>query len=93
MSSKPEIFSIHFNGQVLEQNRRKVSTISLVGGASTTANMTVSQKGRWLISSLVQKHLQGKGTSVQVAVIQLECLSCLFLLISESAAKFVKCGG
>ncbi|KAM7180046.1 coagulation factor V-like isoform 2-T2 [Macrochelys suwanniensis] len=58
MSSKPEIFSIHFNGQVLEQNRRKVSTINLVGGASTTANMTVSQKGRWLISSLVQKHLQ-----------------------------------
>ncbi|XP_005294581.2 coagulation factor V-like [Chrysemys picta bellii] len=58
MSSKPEIFSIHFNGQVLEQNRRKVSTVNLVGGASTTANMTVSQKGRWLISSLVQKHLQ-----------------------------------
>uniref|UniRef100_A0A8C0GY57 Coagulation factor V n=1 Tax=Chelonoidis abingdonii TaxID=106734 RepID=A0A8C0GY57_CHEAB len=62
------IFSIHFNGQVLEQNRRKVSTVSLVGGASTTANMTVSQKGRWLISSLVQNHLQGKGTSVQEAV-------------------------
>nr|XP_023966358.1 venom prothrombin activator pseutarin-C non-catalytic subunit-like isoform X1 [Chrysemys picta bellii] len=58
MSSKPEIFSIHFNGQVLEQNRCKVSTVNLVGGASTTANMTVSQKGRWLISSLVQKHLQ-----------------------------------
>ncbi|TFJ97096.1 Coagulation factor V [Platysternon megacephalum] len=58
MSSKPEIFSIHFNGQVLEQNRRKVSTVSLVAGASTTVNMTVSQKGRWLISSLVQKHLQ-----------------------------------
>ncbi|XP_050818736.1 coagulation factor V-like [Gopherus flavomarginatus] len=58
MSSKPEIFSIHFNGQVLEQNRRKVSTVKLVGGASTTANMTVSQKGRWLISSLVQNHLQ-----------------------------------
>ncbi|XP_006112277.2 coagulation factor V [Pelodiscus sinensis] len=58
MSSKPEIFSIHFNGQVLEQNHHKVSTVSLVGGASTTANMTVSQNGRWLISSLVQKHLQ-----------------------------------
>ncbi|XP_074856068.1 coagulation factor V isoform X2 [Carettochelys insculpta] len=58
MSSKPEIFSIHFNGQVLEQNHHKVSTVHLVGGASTTANMTVSQKGRWLISSLVQKHLQ-----------------------------------
>ncbi|XP_067402211.1 coagulation factor V isoform X2 [Emydura macquarii macquarii] len=60
MSSKPEIFSIHFNGQVLEQNHRRVSTISLVGGAATTANMTVSQKGRWLISSLVQKHLQAQ---------------------------------
>uniref|UniRef100_K7F2H6 Coagulation factor V n=1 Tax=Pelodiscus sinensis TaxID=13735 RepID=K7F2H6_PELSI len=58
MSSKPEIFSIHFNGQVLEQNHHKVSTVSIVGGASTTANMTVSQNGRWLISSLVQKHLQ-----------------------------------
>uniref|UniRef100_A0A8C4WFS3 Plastocyanin-like domain-containing protein n=1 Tax=Gopherus evgoodei TaxID=1825980 RepID=A0A8C4WFS3_9SAUR len=72
MSSKPEIFSIHFNGQVLEQNRRKVSTVNLVGGASTTANMTVSQKGRWLISSLVQNHLQGKGTSVQEAIVQLQ---------------------
>uniref|UniRef100_A0A8C4WAP1 Plastocyanin-like domain-containing protein n=1 Tax=Gopherus evgoodei TaxID=1825980 RepID=A0A8C4WAP1_9SAUR len=72
MSSKPEIFSIHFNGQVLEQNHRKVSTVNLVGGASTTANMTVSQKGRWLISSFVQNHLQGKGTSVQEAVVQLQ---------------------
>uniref|UniRef100_A0A8D0GD40 ferroxidase n=1 Tax=Sphenodon punctatus TaxID=8508 RepID=A0A8D0GD40_SPHPU len=58
MSSKPEIFSIHFNGQVLEQKHHKVSSVSLVGGSSTTANMTVSQKGRWLISSLIQKHLQ-----------------------------------
>uniref|UniRef100_A0A8C8RC81 Coagulation factor V n=1 Tax=Pelusios castaneus TaxID=367368 RepID=A0A8C8RC81_9SAUR len=60
MSSTPEIFSIHFNGQALEQYHRRLSTISLVGGASTTANMTVSQQGRWLISSLVQKHLQAQ---------------------------------
>ncbi|KAM6292526.1 coagulation factor V [Porphyrio hochstetteri] len=58
MSSKPEIFSIHINGQSMEQRHRQVSTVNLVGGASTTVNMTVSEEGRWLISSLVQKHLQ-----------------------------------
>ncbi|XP_042313402.1 coagulation factor V [Sceloporus undulatus] len=58
MSSGPEIFSIHFNGQTLEQNQYKVSTVNLVGGASATANMSVSKTGRWLISSLVAKHLQ-----------------------------------
>ncbi|XP_074450992.1 coagulation factor V isoform X3 [Larus michahellis] len=58
MSSKPEIFSIHINGQSMEQRHRRVSTVNLVGGASTTVNMTVSEEGRWLISSLVQKHLQ-----------------------------------
>uniref|UniRef100_A0A8C6X341 Plastocyanin-like domain-containing protein n=1 Tax=Naja naja TaxID=35670 RepID=A0A8C6X341_NAJNA len=60
MSSSPEIFSVHFNGQTLEQNHYKVSTINLVGGASVTANMSVSRTGKWLISSLVAKHLQGK---------------------------------
>uniref|UniRef100_A0A8B9FQM9 Plastocyanin-like domain-containing protein n=1 Tax=Amazona collaria TaxID=241587 RepID=A0A8B9FQM9_9PSIT len=58
MSSKPEIFSIHINGQSMEQRRRRVSTVNLLGGASTTVNMTVTEEGRWLISSLVQKHLQ-----------------------------------
>ncbi|XP_009979414.1 PREDICTED: coagulation factor V [Tauraco erythrolophus] len=58
MSSKPEIFSIHINGQSMEQRHHRVSTVNLVGGASTTVNMTVSEEGRWLISSLVQKHLQ-----------------------------------
>ncbi|XP_053166904.1 coagulation factor V isoform X2 [Hemicordylus capensis] len=58
MSSAPEIFSIHFNGQTLEQNHYRVSTVNLVGGASATANMSVSQTGKWLISSLVQKHWQ-----------------------------------
>ncbi|KAM9565692.1 coagulation factor V [Guaruba guarouba] len=58
MSSKPEIFSIHINGQSMEQRQRRVSTVNLLGGASTTVNMTVTEEGRWLISSLVQKHLQ-----------------------------------
>ncbi|KFW91179.1 Coagulation factor V, partial [Phalacrocorax carbo] len=61
MSSKPEIFSIHINGQSMEQRHHRVSTVNLVGGTSTTVNMTVSEEGRWLISSLVQKHLQGKA--------------------------------
>ncbi|XP_071615057.1 coagulation factor V [Heliangelus exortis] len=58
MSSKPEIFSVHINGQSMEQRHRRISTVNLVGGAAATVNMTVSQEGRWLISSLVQKHLQ-----------------------------------
>ncbi|XP_010225517.1 PREDICTED: venom prothrombin activator pseutarin-C non-catalytic subunit-like, partial [Tinamus guttatus] len=58
MSSKPEIFSIHINGQTMQQRNHRISTVNLVGGASTTVNMTVSEEGRWLISSLVQKHLQ-----------------------------------
>uniref|UniRef100_A0A2K5DSE6 Coagulation factor V n=1 Tax=Aotus nancymaae TaxID=37293 RepID=A0A2K5DSE6_AOTNA len=58
MSSGPELFSIHFNGQVLEQNHHKVSAITLVSATSTTANMTVSPEGKWIISSLTPKHLQ-----------------------------------
>ncbi|KAM6438830.1 coagulation factor V [Rhynochetos jubatus] len=58
MSSEPEIFSIHINGQSMEQRHRRVSAVNLVGGASTTVNMTVTEEGRWLISSLVQKHRQ-----------------------------------
>ncbi|XP_036611939.1 coagulation factor V isoform X2 [Trichosurus vulpecula] len=58
MSSGPELFSIHYNGQVLEHNSRKVSAIPLVAATSTTANMTVSHEGRWKISSLIPKHFQ-----------------------------------
>ncbi|CAH2220387.1 coagulation factor V [Pelobates cultripes] len=58
MSSKPEIFSVHFFGQSLEQNHHRVSVIGLVGSSSTTANMTVSQSGRWLITSLIHKHIE-----------------------------------
>ncbi|XP_059934646.1 coagulation factor V [Mesoplodon densirostris] len=58
MSSGPELFSIHFNGQVLEQNHHKISAITLVSATSTTANMTVSLEGRWIISSLIPKHFQ-----------------------------------
>ncbi|GAB1285630.1 Coagulation factor V [Apodemus speciosus] len=58
MSSGPELFSIHFNGQVLEQNQHKVSTVTLVSGTSMTANMTMSPEGKWIVSSLIPKHYQ-----------------------------------
>ncbi|XP_066456094.1 coagulation factor V isoform X2 [Eleutherodactylus coqui] len=58
LSSKPEFFSIHFFEHSLEQNHHKVSIISLASMATTTANMTVSESGKWKISSLVEKHLE-----------------------------------
>ncbi|XP_006887516.1 PREDICTED: coagulation factor V [Elephantulus edwardii] len=58
MSSGPELFSVHFSGQVLEQNHHKVSAITLVSATSTTANMTVSPEGRWSITSLIPKHFR-----------------------------------
>ncbi|XP_073419907.1 coagulation factor V [Dendrobates tinctorius] len=58
LSSKPEFFSIHIFEHSLEQKLHKVSMISLASMASTTANMTVTQTGRWNISSLVEKHLE-----------------------------------
>ncbi|XP_048213738.1 coagulation factor V [Perognathus longimembris pacificus] len=71
MSSGPELFSIHFNGQVLEQNHHKVSAITLVSATSTTANMTVSPEGKWIISSLIPKHFQA---GMQVYVDIKDCL-------------------
>ncbi|XP_055964538.1 LOW QUALITY PROTEIN: coagulation factor V [Sorex fumeus] len=58
MSSEPELFSIHFNGQVLEQSRRRISAVTLVSATALTANMTTSPEGRWDILSLVPKHFQ-----------------------------------
>uniref|UniRef100_A0A8C5L535 Coagulation factor V n=1 Tax=Jaculus jaculus TaxID=51337 RepID=A0A8C5L535_JACJA len=67
MSSGPELFSIHFNGQVLEQKNHKVSAITLVSATSTTANMTVSPEGKWIISSLIPKHFQA-GMQVYIDI-------------------------
>uniref|UniRef100_A0A6I8P7S7 Coagulation factor V n=1 Tax=Ornithorhynchus anatinus TaxID=9258 RepID=A0A6I8P7S7_ORNAN len=58
MSSGPELFSLHFSGQVLEHNGHKLSTFNLVGATSFTANMTVSHEGWWMISSLVPLHME-----------------------------------
>ncbi|XP_072901602.1 coagulation factor V isoform X2 [Hemitrygon akajei] len=60
MSYDPEIFSVHFNGQVLLQNNHKVSSISLIPGSSITAEMFPSEVGKWLVSSQVQHHRQAE---------------------------------
>ncbi|KAK6486843.1 coagulation factor V [Huso huso] len=58
MSSEPELFSIHFNGQVLEHSGHKVSAVSLITASSTTANMTANHLGTWLMSSQLPRHLE-----------------------------------
>ncbi|XP_036890788.1 coagulation factor V isoform X2 [Sturnira hondurensis] len=67
MSSGPELFSIHFNGQVLEQNRRKISAMTLVSATSVTANMTMGPGGKWIVSSLTPTHFQaGMQASIDI---------------------------
>ncbi|KAM9320236.1 coagulation factor V [Gastrophryne carolinensis] len=58
MSSKPEFFSVHFFGQTLQQNEHRLSVIRLVSSSSITANMTVTQSGRWAITSFNEKHIE-----------------------------------
>lgn len=60
MSSEPEVFSVHMNGQVLQQNGHKMSSVGLISGSSTTVSMVGVHPGRWLLSSHTIKHIQGK---------------------------------
>ncbi|KAM9851214.1 coagulation factor V [Aulostomus maculatus] len=58
MSSEPELFSVHMNGQVLQQMGHKVSSVGLISGSSATASMVPLHTGRWMLSSHVTKHLE-----------------------------------
>ncbi|KAG7260157.1 hypothetical protein CRUP_020888 [Coryphaenoides rupestris] len=58
MSSQPEVFSVHMNGQVLQHRGHKVSTVGLVSGAATTCSMRAVHAGRWLLSSQTYKHME-----------------------------------
>ncbi|XP_070694535.1 coagulation factor V [Pempheris klunzingeri] len=58
MSSEPEVFSVHMNGQVLQQNGHKMSSVGLISGSSTTATMVALHTGRWLLSSHTIKHME-----------------------------------
>ncbi|XP_012693029.2 coagulation factor V [Clupea harengus] len=58
MSSTPELFSIHFNGQVLTQDGHRVSSVGIISGTTTSASMTAVHTGRWLVSSHISKHLE-----------------------------------
>ncbi|XP_030641730.1 coagulation factor V isoform X2 [Chanos chanos] len=58
MSSQPELFSVHFNGQVLLQNGHSTSVVGLISGTATSASMTAVHPGRWLLSSYISKHFE-----------------------------------
>ncbi|XP_056435160.1 coagulation factor V-like [Gadus chalcogrammus] len=58
MSSEQEVFSVHMNGQVLQQRGHKMSTVGLVSGSATTGSMRAVHPGRWLLSSQTNKHME-----------------------------------
>ncbi|XP_075966261.1 coagulation factor V [Anarhichas minor] len=58
MSSEPEVFSVHMNGQVLRQTGHKVSSVGLISGSTATASMVALHAGRWLLSSHTIKHME-----------------------------------
>nr|XP_046260880.1 coagulation factor V [Scatophagus argus] len=58
MSSEPEVFSVHMNGQVLQQNGHKVSSVGLISGSSATASMVPLHTGQWLLSSHTVRHME-----------------------------------
>uniref|UniRef100_A0A8D3AH48 ferroxidase n=1 Tax=Scophthalmus maximus TaxID=52904 RepID=A0A8D3AH48_SCOMX len=58
MSSEPEVFSVHINGQVLQQNGHKVSSVGLISGSTATARVVAVHPGRWLLSSHTSKHVE-----------------------------------
>uniref|UniRef100_A0A3Q3VKI5 Plastocyanin-like domain-containing protein n=1 Tax=Mola mola TaxID=94237 RepID=A0A3Q3VKI5_MOLML len=58
MSSNPEVFSVHINGQVLQQTGHKMSSVGLISGSAATASMVAFHTGRWLLSSHTIKHME-----------------------------------
>ncbi|KAM9347623.1 coagulation factor V [Symphorus nematophorus] len=58
MSSQPEVFSVHMNGQVLQQTGHKLSSVGLISGSTATASMKALHTGRWMLSSHTIKHLE-----------------------------------
>ncbi|KTF93689.1 hypothetical protein cypCar_00002725 [Cyprinus carpio] len=58
MSSEPELFSVHFNGQALVHDGHKTSSVGIISGTATSASMNGIHPGRWLISSHISRHLE-----------------------------------
>uniref|UniRef100_A0A8C8DPK6 Coagulation factor V n=1 Tax=Oryzias sinensis TaxID=183150 RepID=A0A8C8DPK6_9TELE len=58
MSSNPEVFSVHINGQVLTQDGHKVSSVGLISGSSATVSLVAPYAGRWLLSSQNMRHIE-----------------------------------
>ncbi|XP_033979525.1 coagulation factor V [Trematomus bernacchii] len=58
MSSDPEVFSVHLNGQVLQHNGHKVSSVGLISGSTASCSMVALHRGRWMLSSHTMKHME-----------------------------------
>ncbi|XP_063070059.1 coagulation factor V-like [Engraulis encrasicolus] len=58
MSSTPELFSVHFHGQVFAQNGHRVSSLGMVSGTTTSGVMTPLHEGRWLVASYLNQHME-----------------------------------
>lgn len=69
MSSQPEVFSVHINGQVLQQNGHKVSSVGLISSSTATVSMVALHTGRWLISSHTVKHMEGSDTQSPAGIV------------------------
>lgn len=69
MSSQPEVFSVHINGQVFQQSGHKVSSVGLISGSSATVSMVALHTGRWLISSHTIKHVEGNDTRRPTSIV------------------------
>ncbi|KAK1903337.1 Coagulation factor V, partial [Dissostichus eleginoides] len=57
MSSDPEVFSAP-DGQVLQHNGHKVSSVGLISGSTASCSMVALHRGRWLLSSHTMKHME-----------------------------------
>lgn len=73
MSSQPEVFSVHINGQVLQQNGHRVSSVGLISSSTATVSMVALHTGRWLISSHTIKHMEGDDTRQPPAAVFPHC--------------------
>ncbi|KAG9349604.1 hypothetical protein JZ751_028052 [Albula glossodonta] len=58
MSSERDLFSVHFNGQVMLHAEHRVSSVGLASGTATSASMTTTHPGRWLVSSYISRHME-----------------------------------
>uniref|UniRef100_A0A9J8BSU7 Coagulation factor V n=1 Tax=Cyprinus carpio carpio TaxID=630221 RepID=A0A9J8BSU7_CYPCA len=82
MSSETDLFSVHFNGQVLLHDGHKTSSVGIISGSATSASMTGVHPGRWLISSHISRHLEGKTSGLH-GYLNIKIQECTYYIAAE----------